>query len=128
MHDNWPEEIAAGKIRGIEGEAMPSGERLALRNHNANFATAMGDTTVYLAPGGGLMASGDCANDRTNCDRIFAELAYWQNVVKSNVGRFRGALSWPASKDLSIKMAFDHRDCWLYEPTTGSAISLTVEQ
>jgi len=128
LHDNWPEEVAAGKVQGIQGEAMPSRERLALRNQNANFATTMTDGTVYLAPGGGLTASGDCFEDRINCAKIFAELAYWQDVVKSNAARFRAALSWPASKEFSMRMVFDGRDCWLYEPTSGSVISLTIEQ
>ena len=105
LHDNWPGEIAAGKLHGVPGEAMPSSERLSLRNQNANFATTMRDGTVYLAPGGGLMASGDCSEDRTDCDKIFAELAYWQELVRSNAVRFRAALSWPASKELSIKMS-----------------------
>jgi hypothetical protein len=128
LHDNWPEEIAAGKLNRIEGGVVPSSKRLALRNHNANFTTTVADSTVYLAPGGGLMASGDCIDDRINCDKIFAELTYWQGVVESNAARFRAALSWPASDELSIKMMFEDRDCWLYEPTTGSAIALNIEQ
>jgi hypothetical protein len=128
MHDNWPEEIAAGKCYGIGGEAASSSERLALRNQSANFATTMTDGTVYLAPGGGLMASGDCSEDRSNCDKIFAELASWQDVVKRNAAHFRAALNWPPSKELSIRMMFEDRDCWLYEPTTGSAVSLTIEK
>jgi hypothetical protein len=74
------------------------------------------------------MASGDCFEDRSYCDKIFAELAYWQGVVKSNAARFRAILNWPQSKELSIKMLFEDRDCWLYEPTTERAIALTVEQ
>ena len=127
LHDNWPEEIAAGKWHGVPGEAMPSSERLSLRNQNANFATTMRDGTVYLAPGGGLMASGDCSEDRTDCDKIFAELACLQEVVRSNAVRFRTALNWPSSKELSIKMIFEDRDCWLYEPTTRSRVSLTIQ-
>lgn len=128
MHDNWPEEIAAGRCQGINPETVPSSKRLALRNRNANFAMTMTDGAVYLAPGGGLMASGDCFEDRRNCDKIFAELACWQDVVKSNAAHLRAALSWPPSKDLSIRMAFDHRDCWFYEPTAGRSISVTIEQ
>jgi hypothetical protein len=128
MHDNWPQEIAAGECRRIRGEAMPSSQRLAMRNQNTNFATAMADGTVYLAPGGGLMASGDCFEDRRDHDEIFSELAHWQGIVEGNAARFRAALSWPPSKELSIKMAFDHRDCWLYEPTTGSTLSLAIQQ
>jgi hypothetical protein len=128
LHDNWPEEIAAGKCHKLKGEPKPSSERLALRDQNANFTTTMRDGTVYLAPGGGLMASGDCSDDRRDCDRIFAELAHWQSVVKNNAARFRAALNWPRSKELSIRMMFDHRDCWLYEPTTGSVIALTMQE
>lgn len=128
LHDNWPEEIAAGKWHGVTGEALPSSERLSLRNHNANFATTMRDGTVYLAPGGGLMASGDCSEDRTDCDKIFAELRYWQEIVRSNAGRFRAALNWPVSKELTIKMIFADRECRLYEPTNGSRLSLTIQE
>jgi hypothetical protein len=127
LHDNWPKEIAAGKIHGITGEVVPSGKRLALRNQNANFTTTMTDGTVYLAPGGGLMASGECCEDRTNCDKIFSELASWKKMVTSNAAAFRTALSWPLSKELSIKMMFKDRECCLYEPTTGTRISLTLQ-
>lgn len=128
LHDNWPEEIAAGKWNGIKGEAMSSTERLALRNHNANFATTVKDGTVYLAPGGGLVASGDCFEDRSNCDKIFAELTFLQELVRNNAARFRAALNWPTSKELSIKMIFEDSDSWLYEPTTRSRLSLTIQQ
>ena len=128
LHDNWPEEINAGRWHGVPGEAIPSSERLNLRSQNANFATTMRDGTAYLAPGGGLMASGDCSEDRTDCDKIFAELAYWQELVSSNAVRFRAALGWPASKELSIKMSFADRECSLYEPTTGAKLSLTIQE
>lgn len=127
LHNNWPEQITAGECNGFQDEALPSTERLALRNHNANFATTMADGTVYLAPGGGLMASGDCFEDRSNCDKIFAELASLQGMVRSNAVRIRAALNWPSSKELSIKMIFEDRDCWLYEPTTRSKISLGIQ-
>ncbi len=92
LHDNWPEEIAVGKIRGIPAEVVPSNKRLSLRNQNANFTTTMTDGTVYLAPGGGLMASGECSEDRTHCDKIFSELAYWQQIVTGNATSVRAAL------------------------------------
>jgi hypothetical protein len=128
LHDNWPEEIAAGKWHGVPGEAMPSSERLNLRNQNANFATTVRDGTVYLAPGGGLMASGCSSEDRTDCDKIFTELTYWQEIVRSNAARFGAALNWPVSKELSIRMIFQDRECCLCEPTTGSRLSLTIQQ
>ncbi len=128
LHDKWPEQIAAGKLNGVPGEAIPPSERRNLRNQNANFATTLRDGTVYLAPGGGLMASGDCSEDRTDCDKIFAELAHWQELVSSNAVRFRAALSWPASKELSIRMSFADRECSLYEPTTGAKLSPIIQE
>lgn len=126
LHDNWPEEIASGKIHGIPGEEKPSSERLALRNQNANFVTTMTDGTEYLAPGGGLMMSGECCEDRTNCDKILGELAYWQEIVTRNATNLRVALNWPRSKELSIRMMFEDRECCLYEPTTGNRIVLEL--
>ena len=128
LHDNWPEEIAAGKFHGVPSEVTPSSERLSLRNQNTNFPTTMTDGTVYLAPGGGLMASGDCSEDRTDCDKIFGELMYWQEVVRRNAARFRAALNWPVSKELSIRMTFEDRECCLCEPTTGSRLPLTIHE
>jgi hypothetical protein len=127
LHANWPEEMQAGKIKGIQGEVMTSSDSLTLRKQNVNFGVTMADSTVYLGLGGGIMASGKCLEDVTNCDRIFAELRYWQQIVKSNSARFRTALNWPAFEELCIRMRFDNRDCWLYEATTGTTISLIIE-
>lgn len=102
LHDNWPEEIAAGKCHGIPGETVPSSKRLATQNQNANSITTMKDGTVYLAPGGGLMASGECFDDWINRKKIFHELKYWQEIVIGNADRFFTTLNWPPSKDLSI--------------------------
>ncbi len=127
LHDNWPEEIAVGKIRGIPAEVVPSNKRLSLRNQNANFTTTMPDGTVYLAPGGGLMASGECSEDRAHCDKIFSELAYWQQIVTGNTTSVRASLNWPTSKRLSIKVMFKDRECCLYEPTMGTKLSLDLQ-
>jgi len=127
LHDNWPGQIALGKLHGIPGEVVPRDQRIGLRDHNANFTTAMTDGTVYLAPGGGLMASGECCDDRTNCYKIFSELARWQEIAVSNATSIRAALNWPPSEELSIKMMFEGRECCLYEPTTGKRLSLNLE-
>jgi hypothetical protein len=124
LHNNWPEEIAAGKVHGVPGEVRTSVERLTLRDLNANFVTTMADSTDYLAPGGGLMASGECSEDRISCDKIFGELAYWLGIVESNATRVRAALNLPSSQGLSIRMMFEDRECCLYEPTTGKRIDL----
>src|SRR5271168_3346971 len=47
------------------------------------------DGTVYLPPAGGTMASGDSAEDRWNCDKIFAELKGWQETITQNAPDIR---------------------------------------
>jgi len=127
MHTNWPDEIKAGKLYGISPEAFPAHKRFALRNQNTNFPITTSDNTVYLAPGGGLMASGDNSEDRLNCAKIFAELDYWQKLVTDNVAEVRAALNLDDPfKILSIKMMFDNRGYCLYEPNTGTRITFNL--
>jgi hypothetical protein len=85
VHDNWPEQIARGKHNGLLPEDIPAQKRSSLRGLNANFPTTVADGTNYLMPGGGMMASGDSQDDRINCDKIFAELRYWQDLVMQSV-------------------------------------------
>lgn len=123
LHTNWPAEIKAGKLHGISPESFSADKRFALRNDNANFPITTSDNTVYLAPGGGLMASGDNSEVRLNCTKIFAELDYWQKMITDNVAEVRTALNWDdPSKVLSIKMIFDNREYCIYETTTGTRI------
>jgi hypothetical protein len=126
LHNNWPAEIAAGKLHGIAGEVVSPERRLALRQNHANFITTMADGTVYLSPGGGLMASGDCGDDRINSDKISSELECWEKVVKASDLNIRAGLNWGENQDLVIRMAFDDRDCCFYEPTTRTRIALNL--
>jgi hypothetical protein len=127
LHTNWPEEIKAGKLHCISPEAFPPDKRSALRNQNTNFPITTSDNTVYLAPGGGLMASGDNSEDRLNCTKIFAELDYWQKLVTDNVAEVRTALNWDdPSIMLSIRMIFDNREYCIYEATTGTRITFNL--
>jgi len=117
LHDNWPDLIARAKHSGLRPEVFPASKRQSLRSFNANFLVTVADGTVYLPPAGGIMASGDSQEDRTNCDKIFHELRYWQNAIAQNALAIRTALNMPASKKLIVRMAFDNRDCCFYEPT-----------
>jgi hypothetical protein len=127
LHTNWPEEIKAGKLHGISPEAFPADKRFALRNQNTNLPITTSDNTVYLAPGGGLMASGDNSEDRLNCTKIFAELDYWQKLVINNVADIRTALNWDdPSIMLSIRMMFDNREYCIYEATAGTRITFNL--
>jgi hypothetical protein len=126
LHDNWPEEIASGRLHGIPAEAHARDKRVELRGYNANFVTTTKDGTQYLAPGGGLMASGDCAEDRLNCDKIFSELKYWQEVTEKGEAEIRSSLGWFPSQHLFMKMMFDNRKFCIYEPTKGIRIAFNV--
>jgi hypothetical protein len=126
MHDNWPEELSAGRLQGIPPEVFSTEKRQSLRKRNANFISPMPDGTVYLAPGGGMMSSGHAADDQVACDKIFTEIEQIQKVVMASAANIRAALNWPQNKIISIKMMFDHHDYCLYEPTTRTRIKLNV--
>jgi len=123
LHDNWPEEIASGRLQGIPAEAHASDKRIELRGYNANFITTTKDGTQYLAPGGGLMASGDCAEDRLNCDKVFGELRYWQEVTEKSEAEIRSSLNWLPTQPLHMKMMFENRKCCIHEATKGIRIA-----
>jgi hypothetical protein len=124
MHDNWPEQIVKGKMNGLSQENHSADKSATLRGLNANFLTTMDDGTIYLAPGGGMMASGDSLQDKMDCDKIFRELLYWQTVIMQNVANIRVALELTAPRKLGVRMAFDNRACCFYEATLGLRLGL----
>lgn len=126
LHENWPEEIARGRLHGIPAEAHATNKRVELRGYNANFITTTKDGTQYLAPGGGLMASGDCAEDRLNCNKIFSELKYWQEVTKKSEAEIRTALNWLSSQPLWMKMMFNNRKFCIFEVTKAIRVAFNV--
>jgi hypothetical protein len=127
MHNNWPEELSAGRLQRIPPEVFSTERRQSLRERNANFISTMTDGTVYLAPGGGMMSSGHSADDQVACDKIFTELEQIQKIVSASATtNIRAALNWSENKTLSIKMMFDHHDYCLYEPTTRTRIRLNL--
>ncbi|HLH42697.1 MAG TPA: hypothetical protein VKV74_06920 [Bryobacteraceae bacterium] len=130
LHDNWPE-TTEGRVAGIPGESLLASERLALQYGNRNFATAMSDGTVYLSPGGGVMGSGQCFDDRVASDRIFGYLAYWQRVVEDNAANFRAVLGISSGEELLIKLTFENDDWWrtpiLYAPIKQARLSLAFQ-
>lgn len=130
LHDNWPE-TAEGRVAGIPGESLLAGERLALQFRNRNFATAMSDGAVYLSPGGGVVESGQCYDDRVASDRIFGYLAYWQRVVEDNAANFRAALGVPSPEELALNLTFENEDWWrtpiLYAPIKQAKLPLMLQ-
>jgi hypothetical protein len=122
IHDNWPEQIAHYRQSLLSPEGIPADKRSSLRGSNANFLITLADGAVYLPPGGGTMGSGDSPEDRTNCDKIFAELLDWQSRLSQNAIAIRAALKFPATRNLTVRMAFDNRICCFYEPTLGTRL------
>jgi hypothetical protein len=128
MHVNWPEEIAYGILRGLPPNEGGHGteKRVELRGYNANFITRTKDRTQYLAPGGGLTASGDNAEDRLNCAKVFSELKHWREVTEKSEAELRAALQWSPSQPLRMKTMFDNRRFCIYEATTGTRITFNA--
>jgi hypothetical protein len=126
IHDNWPEQIVRGRHTGLLPEDFSAEKRHFLRGFNANFLITVSDGTVYLPPAGGTMTSGESQDDRVNCDKIFAELSYWQNFVLQNAVDVRAALKLSPSKPLRIRMAFDNRVCCFYEPSLATRIAFNM--
>jgi len=72
------------------------------------------------------MASGESQDDRVNCDKIFAELACWQNFVHQNAVNVRAALNVSPSRPLCIRMAFDNRVCCFYELSLATRLAFNM--
>jgi hypothetical protein len=126
VHENWPDLIARGRHSGLLPENIPAEKRSSLRSFHTNFPITVADGTVYIPPGGGTMASGDSQDDRLNCDKIFAELTFWQNMVTQNEFVIRAELNLPESRRLVMRMAFDNRVCCFYEATLGVRVALNM--
>ena len=122
LHRNWPKLILRAKHNGLRAEAISADKRYTLRSYNTNFVVTVADGTVYLPLAGGTMASGDSMEDRVNCRKVFSELEHYKNIVVQNAHAIRTALNIPASQKLVVRMAFDNRDCCLYEPTRATRI------
>lgn len=72
------------------------------------------------------MASGDCAEDRLNCAKIFSELKYWQEVTEKSEAEVRTALQWPPSQPLWMRMMFDNRSVCIYEATKAIRVAFKL--
>ncbi len=131
LHNNWPETVE-GRVAGVPDESLTSRERLELQYRHHNFPTAMSDGTVYLSPGGGVMASGQCLDDRVTSDWIFGYLDHWQKVVEDNAANIRTALNIPSPEELLIKLTFQNDDWWcapiLYVPIKHARLSLKFQR
>lgn len=124
MHKNWPEIIAGHKLVGISGEHLTATERGNIRKGHGNVAISVSDGTCYSATGGGIVASGECFYDIISCDKLFATLIEWEELVKENEGSFRAALKISGTDPLSIKLVIEDQGCWLYEPERKTGFQL----
>ena len=62
------------------------------------------------------MASGDCMFDIKNTDKIFFDIENWESIVKGNEERFFEGAKIDKNQILTIKLNFDQKECYLYEP------------
>ena len=103
---------------------LNSDQRIALREKNVNFAVAMQDGAAHVGAEVGITAAGRCIQDLLDCDRIFAELDRWQQIVEENEAAIRSALKMPPPEELWIRMRFEEDGCWLYEAVRNVRIAL----
>jgi hypothetical protein len=127
LHDNWPEASATRELRGITREPLSSDQRIALRENNGNFAVAMQDGAAHVGAEVGIAAAGRCLQDVLDCDRIFAELDRWQQIVEENEVGIRSALNVPPSEELWVRMKFEEGGCWFYEAVRNVRIALHTQ-
>jgi hypothetical protein len=121
VHENWPEELAEFRFC-ITSATPPKEDRLVVRQNNANFTATMSDGSTYFSR---LTASGDCVDDLRRCRDIVRELAQFEQFVRDNAREFRDGLRWPDAEALVIRLQFDGRDCYFFEPATRTGIHPT---
>jgi len=126
LHDNWPES-ASRELHGIAPEVLTSDQRTALRKGNVNFAVAMQDGTPHIVAEVGITAAGRCLQNLLDCDRIFAELDRWQQIVEENEAAIRSALNVPPPEELWIRMRFEEDGCRFYEALRNVRIALHTQ-
>jgi hypothetical protein len=124
INKNWSESKAQYNVINILGEELNAKERVNLRNKHYNVAVKVSDGKSYVVPGGGIMASGDCLSDIINCDKLFANLSYREELVRVNEANFRNALKISTTDPLEIKLMFGDQECWLCEPTRNVTFQL----
>lgn len=115
MHDNWKDVMVKFKIV-ISPLSISEDQRKILRNEHGNAIVTVSDGTTYGPPGGGIMASGDCMFDIKNTDKIFFDIENWESIVKGNEERFFEGAKIDKNQILTIKLNFDQKECYLYEP------------
>ena len=115
MHDNWKEVMVKFKIV-ISPLSLSEDQRKILRNKHANAIVTVSDGTTYGPLGGGIMDSGDCKFDKIDADKIFSDIENWESIVKSNEEMFFDGAKIDKNQILTIKLNFDHEECYLYEP------------
>jgi hypothetical protein len=127
LDDNWPES-ASRELRGIAPEVLSSDQRIALRKNNVNFAVAMPDGSAHVGADLGITVAGRCLQDQLDCDRMFAELDRWQQIVEENEASIRSALNVPSSEEVWIRMKFEEGGCWFYEAVRKVRIALHTQE
>jgi hypothetical protein len=76
LHRNWPERIARYRGNSVTGGVWTKSLRRTLRNKNTNVSVTVADGTVYMAIGGGVIASG------RNADAV-READYWRLSIRN---------------------------------------------
>ena len=126
LHDNWKNMMAKFQINTAP-TSITEEQRKTLRNKHCNSFVTVSESTTYVPPGGGIMASGNCMFDIINTDKIFFNIENWESIVKSNEVRFFEGAKTDKNQTLTIKLIFDQKECYLYEPNKKIRFNVNIK-
>jgi hypothetical protein len=92
VHQDWPEAIASYRAPGASRVSLTDDQRRRLRKKNAQTLVEMSDGTVYIGPGGGMMADGSSFEVRLRADRLMGAVHGQQELYVREASAIRNAL------------------------------------
>jgi len=92
VHQNWPEAIASYRAPGASRVSLTDDQRRRLRKKNFQTLVEMTDGTVYIGPGGGMMADGSSFEVALKTDRLMGVIHDHQGRLVREAHQIRSAI------------------------------------
>ena len=126
LHRNWPESLAAFKVKGLTGERLSDKDIEALRKNNGNVIYDI-DGTPYLGMGGGVVASGTAIDVWKQIDYHLIRLEQFEEWCRTNKNILveeAAKIGRPLPFDFELKIVLNNGDAIALEPVTGVGFTL----